>query len=112
MNERPDWFDPYSPAGILLVIFGATLALKLATDSPLVLLGIATIVFLGWVTVRTGIIDGGTDGDANDDPFTVLQRRYANGDITEAEFERRVDRLLNAETQVDRDQEPVLESDR
>lgn len=34
---------------------------------------------------------------AADDPVGVLQRRYANGEIPEAEFERRLDELLDAD---------------
>jgi hypothetical protein len=35
--------------------------------------------------------------DAEDDPLAVLRARYARGEITEEEFERRLDRLLATE---------------
>lgn len=36
------------------------------------------------------------DSPAGTDPVTTLQRRYAEGELTEAEFERRLDRVLDA----------------
>lgn len=34
---------------------------------------------------------------ASDDPLSVLRERYARGEITDEEFERRLDRLLETE---------------
>jgi uncharacterized membrane protein len=43
-------------------------------------------------------LDGGTDGDDDsDDALAELRERYATGELTEAEFERRVERLLETE---------------
>ncbi|ADJ14804.1 SHOCT domain-containing protein [Halalkalicoccus jeotgali] len=36
---------------------------------------------------------------ATDDPLTVLRERYARGEISDEEFERRLDRLLETETE-------------
>lgn len=41
-----------------------------------------------------------TEAEESDDPLRVLRRRYARGDIDEAEFERRLDRLLASESRV------------
>ena len=36
-------------------------------------------------------------GDLGDDPINELRGRYARGELTDAEFERRLDRLLETE---------------
>ncbi|WP_066411871.1 SHOCT domain-containing protein [Halorubrum aethiopicum] len=41
--------------------------------------------------------DAGQAGSREDDPVATLRRRYATGEIDEAEFERRLDRLLETE---------------
>ncbi|WP_135829639.1 SHOCT domain-containing protein [Halorussus halobius] len=43
----------------------------------------------------------GGDADDSDDAVELLKRRYAAGDITEEEFERRVDDLLDADAALD-----------
>ncbi|WP_424017523.1 SHOCT domain-containing protein [Halorientalis pallida] len=43
----------------------------------------------------TGTTDGATDVD--DDALAALRRRYAEGEIDDVEFERRLERLLETE---------------
>lgn len=43
------------------------------------------------------VSESGTETDANDDPLATLRNRYARGEIDDAEFERRVERLLETE---------------
>lgn len=43
----------------------------------------------------------GSETDDEEDPVAILKRRYASGEITEAEFERRLEGLLDADS-VDR----------
>lgn len=40
-----------------------------------------------------------------DDPVATLERRYTAGEITHEEFERRLDRLVDASGDVDRDED-------
>lgn len=47
------------------------------------------------VTERRG--GEGARHDGPDDALATLRRRYARGDLTDAEFERRVERLLETE---------------
>jgi hypothetical protein len=44
-----------------------------------------------------GELTGDEDDEADADPLETLRERYATGEIDEAEFERRVDRLLETD---------------
>ncbi len=55
----------------------------------------------GGADVESGSGTAGDGTDAEADPVERLKRRYADGDISEREFERRLDRLLDAEDRVD-----------
>ncbi|NKE35043.1 SHOCT domain-containing protein [Natronococcus sp. JC468] len=58
-------------------------------------------VFLVWyLTERVG----GADEPAREsvDPVTELQRRYAAGELSEAEFETKLERLLDADERAER----------
>jgi uncharacterized membrane protein len=94
--------DLNSPAGVALVIVGAAVVLALANQAPAVLIVLTVLAFLGWVGVRSGLLARDEESDAadtpaGDDPPTILQQRYASGEITKAEFERRVDELLEVD---------------
>lgn len=70
-------------------------------------------VFLLWVAVRWNRLrrtrvtsateNAGTDTDAEGDPVERLKRRYAEGEVSDEEFERRLDRLLDADSRLDAD---------
>jgi len=42
-----------------------------------------------------------TVGDAEADPVERLKRRYADGEVSDEEFERRIDRLLDADSRIE-----------
>lgn len=64
-----------------------------------------TVVVVGWlllVPLLALASDWLGEGDAADqeeepDPLAALRNRYVRGELTEAEFERRVERLLESE---------------
>ncbi|WP_331235418.1 SHOCT domain-containing protein [Natronorarus salvus] len=57
-------------------------------------------VFLVWYLMeRTG---GDEESAREPDPVTRLQARYAAGDLTEREFEERLDRLIDANERAER----------
>ncbi|MFC7069976.1 SHOCT domain-containing protein [Halobaculum lipolyticum] len=69
-------------------------------------------VFALWVVVRwvrlrlDGSDTGDSAADASDDtaetdPVAQLKRRYADGEISDEEFERRIDRLLDADSRAE-----------
>lgn len=68
---------------------GAVLTLLSAAAVP-------TVLF----TPRRSTVDSG-DSAAEDDPVAVLKRRYAEGEITEEEFEHRLERLVSAPGEID-----------
>lgn len=99
---------------LVLVVVRAILALAATIFAALMtlagLLVLAAIVYGGyvvWSSIRDGAEDHdgtfeeafGTDGIATEstDRITELQERYANGELSEAEFERRVEYELESE---------------
>ena len=70
---------------------------------PFMFLTLAALLALGYVGVRA-LADGGESGqidekadDEETDPIARLQRRYTEGELTEAEFERELERELGGE---------------
>jgi uncharacterized membrane protein len=111
--------------GIVLVV-----TLGLAALTAVLSLGAlpAVITIVGWslvapvLAILTYYEDDRGDATDMDDPIATLRERYARGELTEAEFERRLDRLLDSETPGrsaaadetavatgERDREPVTE---
>lgn len=72
-------------------------------------LGVEVVAAVGLALLVGGPMVGGTVGDVvsayaeddaaatGEDPLAELRRRYARGEVSEAEFERTVDRLLATE---------------
>ncbi|WP_135828456.1 SHOCT domain-containing protein [Halorussus halobius] len=93
-------------AGVVTVVLGTVLA----TEAPTVLvvlagvLGVFAVVGpLVWFLAKTGAVDGigGSEADDAEAALDRLRRRYADGELTDDEFERRLDRLLETETLAD-----------
>ena len=68
------------------------------------LLAFAALLALGYVGIRaiaargeSDRIDEVVDGDEEADPIARIQRRYTEGELTEAEFERSLERELGGE---------------
>jgi uncharacterized membrane protein len=64
----------------------------------------AVVTIVGWFLVAPVLAiltyyedDENDESAAADDPVATLRERYARGELTEAEFERRLDRLLETE---------------
>lgn len=68
---------------------------------PFSFLAFAALLAFGYAAVRavaTTGEDGQTDESADPDPIARLQRQYTEGELTEDEFERALDRELTEET--------------
>lgn len=66
----------------------------------LALLTVAALLAVGVVGIRSlanETDDGSTRSEPDEDPIERLQRRYAEGELTEAEFERALERELERE---------------
>lgn len=73
----------------------------LSLVAPTAAIGIATITLLGTTTslLILSIIESTPEPDPHDTaPEEVLKRRYAEGELTDEEFQHRLDILLDAET--------------
>ena len=71
------------------------------TTLPLVLLPVAALLVIAYVAVRQRSADedgGDAAATPEEDPIERLKRRYAEGELSEAEFERALDRELEGET--------------
>ncbi|WP_247730706.1 SHOCT domain-containing protein [Halovivax limisalsi] len=88
----------------LIVIFAFVLAIILINRSPYLLAVLGGLVFLGWVLVQLGVFedDAADETTESEGPLEALQTRYARGEIDEAEFERRLDRIMESTDAVDR----------
>jgi uncharacterized membrane protein len=70
--------------------------------SAAVVLAFACWVSVRWLRIRSGERSGSDDGTREApadvrDPLDGLQRRYATGELSEAEFEERLEALLDAD---------------
>ncbi|WP_276255112.1 SHOCT domain-containing protein [Halomontanus rarus] len=93
----------------LVAILGFILAVILAGQSPALLAVFGGFLFVGWLLVQIGVFEDDserrTDRSTDDsrlDPLETLQMRYANGEIDEAEFEHRLDRIMESSEAVER----------
>jgi uncharacterized membrane protein len=83
---------------------------------PILAAGVARVAGgprAGEVTARSpaGSRDGATDAGGAEDPIAVVKRRYAAGEIGDEEFERRLDRIMDADRQGAHDSDPDRERD-
>lgn len=88
----------------VMVVFGADIVLLVgvlwavgvvSTAGALPVIGAVSVVFLLWILLRWAFIRRGTD-ESEQDPIETLKQRYADGELTEKEFERRTERLLES----------------
>jgi len=103
---------------VLVVTFG------LAALTAVLSLGAlpAVVAIAGWLIVAPALAiltyyegDAETETESEADPVATLRERYARGELTEAEFERRLDTLLETEgteQPTDRDRERSVVKER
>lgn len=120
MSRLDDWDDPMSTLAVLGIIFGFTflvvLVEKMSLLAMLAVLSVLALLVLGlgvlWLVSNRS--DAEVEGEATRerDPLTVLQERYARGEISEETFEHQVTMLLDVDELAGREQESELVSER
>ena len=86
---------------ILAILFPVLIVL--IAEAPWLLagalmLGFVGLTFVGLMATRSGYLPGTDDEETEEvDPLTTLQDRYAAGEISEAEFEHQVERILETD---------------
>lgn len=92
--------------------------LGLAVLLPATHFVIATAVLasvVGWAALQFGVLSDDEPAEPTD-PLATLQERYAAGELSEAEFERRLDRIMDSEQQLQAaangDRSPTASTDR
>lgn len=60
--------------------------------------GVIVAIYATWILWRWYTLRYSPDsGDEEDDPIETLKRRYASGELSETEFEEKLERLMDAE---------------
>ncbi len=102
MNEE-DIDDTILVCSMLATIFG----ILLLAGGQMVSIGLLFLGVLGFAYLKTdgellgqwlGASDDDSAQETEQDPLTTLRQRYASGEIDRAEFERRLNDLLETET--------------
>ncbi|WP_162224439.1 SHOCT domain-containing protein [Halorussus amylolyticus] len=127
MRDPIGQLRPKSTAGVVMSGLVALVTFMiLAAEAPEVLFAAVVVVPLIWFLAQSGEFGDLDDGvfDALEDDESAfesdetaldrLRRRYADGDLSDEEFERRLDRLLETETLEDakRDRNRTTDSSR
>jgi uncharacterized membrane protein len=101
MSEHTEFSDVAKWGAIIVgMVMAVPILAILATQAQAALLTLVVVGFLAWAGVRSGVLAKDEEGDqtATDaDPLATLQERYAAGELSEAEFERRLDKLLESD---------------
>lgn len=94
--------------GLAVLVFPILVLLTL--NAPEILVVGFILTFIAWAMSRTDDSEGTMSEETPQlDALETLRKRYANGDIGEAEFEQRLDRLLETESPKPREKELSFE---
>jgi uncharacterized membrane protein len=82
---------------ILAILF--PILIVLIAEAPLVLVALAVlgVGFFGFVLTQYDVLPSSASADEDVDPVSTLQEEYAAGEISDAEFERRLDRIIESD---------------
>ena len=109
MNQRSLQFEKSRLLLVLTVLtfgltaFAAVLGLEFLVPSIFVLGFFIAVPLVALIGEKLPIVESESDGariertPASDDPVMKLRSRYADGELTHDEFERRLERLLETE---------------
>jgi len=104
------WTEEFVAEELWLVVGVATLPLMMLAGALGIEALAGIVMIVGWFLVTPLLMFFGDQVAAalfaedveerdENDPLAILRERYARGELTEAEFERRVERLLETESE-------------
>jgi len=113
MTDWSAWFRDNPLVAAIAIVFGGPIAIgALAVllvpvfilaeaDAVLGLFAFSVLLFMSGFGIRQ--LRGG-ESEATDtaDPVTELKQRYVRGELDDAEFERRLDKIVETEAEIDR----------
>lgn len=101
-SDSDDGYSLAETFAMILVVADVPIIMIALLVDPLYAVALGVVVLVGgvlaWYLARR--TDAGSDYAAPEgasDPVTELQRRYAAGELTESEFEAKLDRLVQAD---------------
>jgi uncharacterized membrane protein len=101
MSEHTEFSDVAKWGAVIVgMVMAVPILAILATQAQAALLTLVVVGFLAWAGVRSGVLAKDEEGDqttTDADPLATLQERYAAGELSEAEFEARLDKLLESD---------------
>ena len=90
----------------IVLLVGVAWALEYVSAAVFAAVTVLVVSFYGgWVAWRWWDLRGEESTERS--PVAELKYRYANGEISEAEFERRLDTLIDEDERAERAREPV-----
>jgi len=117
MPELSSWITENPLLAAVVIIFGAPFAIAglALIVGPIIVLTEASallgffalfmIAFFGYFTAALVMDDdeeSDTVDDSPSDPVTKLEHRYVEGELTDEEFERRLERIIETEDTIER----------
>ncbi|WP_227353756.1 SHOCT domain-containing protein [Haladaptatus salinisoli] len=94
--------------GAILVFLVPLVAITGALAPEALVAGVV-LAFVAWAMTRRDASDERADESEELDAVETLRKRYASGQIDDAEFERRLDALIETESVGSGEKEPSLE---
>jgi len=89
---------------ILAILFPILIVMITQAPAVLIVLSVLTVGFLGFVVTQYDILPYSEDA-REVDPVSTLQEEYAAGEISDTEFERRLDRIIESDQKAARSDE-------
>ncbi len=119
MGNWLEWVSDNPLAAAVLLLFGGPIAITALamvlvpvfilaeTNAFFGLMGLLLLTLFGYFAFTTLSDDESTATEETTpemavDPITELEHRYVNGELSEAEFERRLERIIETEDTIER----------
>lgn len=117
MTDWSSWVQENPLVAVIAIIFGGPIAIAALSVFlvPVFILAEANAVLGFFAFFVLLLVSGlgmqqlrGDDTEQTDtlDPVTELEGRYVRGELDEAEFERRLDKIVKTEAEIDRVSDP------